>query len=162
MKPSEHLSNLLKRLPSEPGVYKHLNKEGEIIYVGKAKNLKNRVGSYFNRNKYENHKTKALVRRIADIEWIATHSEQDALLLENTLIKKHKPTNNILLKDDKTFPFIIIKNEPFPRVFATRQTMKGSGEYFGPFTSIKGMYTCLLYTSPSPRDRQKSRMPSSA
>ena len=143
MKPSEHLSNLLKRLPNEPGVYKHLNKEGEIIYVGKAKNLKNRVGSYFNRNKYENRKTKALVRRIADIEWIATHSEQDALLLENTLIKKHKPTYNILLKDDKTFPFIIIKKEPFPRVFATRQTMKGSGEYFGPFTSIRGMYTVL-------------------
>lgn len=111
--------------------------------MGKAKNLKNRVSSYFNRNSYENRKTKILVKKIAYIEWIVTHTEQDALLLENTLIKKHKPTYNILLKDDKTFPFIVIKNEPFPRVVSTRQTTKGGGEYFGPFTSIRSMYTVL-------------------
>ena len=143
MKPSEHISNLLKRLPEEPGVYKHYNSEGKLLYVGKAKNLKKRVSSYFNRKIYDNRKTKVLVKKIADIEWIVTHTEQDALLLENTLIKKHKPTYNILLKDDKTFPFIVIKNEPFPRVVSTRQTTKGGGEYFGPFTSVKSMYTVL-------------------
>ena len=143
MKPSDHIANLLKRLPEEPGVYKHFNADGKLLYVGKAKNLKKRVSSYFNRKTYENRKTKALVKKIADIEWIVTHTEQDALLLENTLIKKHKPTYNILLKDDKTFPFIVIKNEPYPRVMSTRQTMKGGGEYFGPFTSVRSMYTVL-------------------
>ncbi|MAO46720.1 MAG: excinuclease ABC subunit C [Crocinitomicaceae bacterium] len=143
MKPSDYIANLLKRLPEEPGVYKHFNVDGELLYVGKAKNLKKRVSSYFNRKTYENRKTKALVKKIADIEWIVTHTEQDALLLENTLIKKHKPTYNILLKDDKTFPFIVIKNEPYPRVMSTRQTMKGGGEYFGPFTSVRSMYTVL-------------------
>lgn len=143
MKPSDHIANLLKRLPEEPGVYKHFNAYGKLLYVGKAKNLKKRLSSYFNRKTYENRKTKALVKKIADIDWIVTHTEQDALLLENTLIKKHKPTYNILLKDDKTFPFIVIKNEPYPRVMSTRQTMKGGGEYFGPFTSVRSMYTVL-------------------
>ena len=143
MKPSDHIANLLKRLPNEPGIYKHFDSEGKLLYVGKAKDLKKRVSSYFNRKTYENRKTKVLVRKISDIEWIVTHTEQDALLLENTLIKKHKPTYNILLKDDKTFPFIVIKNEPFPRVVSTRQTMKGGGEYFGPFTSVRSMYTIL-------------------
>ena len=143
MKPSDHIANLLKRLPNEPGIYKHFDSEGKLLYVGKAKDLKKRVSSYFNRKTYDNRKTKVLVRKISDIEWIVTHTEQDALLLENTLIKKHKPTYNILLKDDKTFPFIVIKNEPFPRVVSTRQTMKGGGEYFGPFTSVRSMYTVL-------------------
>ena len=143
MKPSDHIEKLLKRLPEEPGIYKHFDSEGVLLYVGKAKNLKKRVGSYFNRNSYDNGKTKTLVKKIADIEWMVTHSEQDALLLENTLIKKYKPRYNILLKDDKTFPFIVIKNEPFPRVMSTRQTVKGGGEYFGPFTSVRGMYTVL-------------------
>ena len=143
MKPSEHLSNLLSRLPGEPGVYKHFNDEGKIIYVGKAKNLKKRIGSYFNRKKYENRKTRILVGKIRDIEWIVTPTEQDALLLESTLIKEHKPIYNILLKDDKTFPFLVVKKEPFPRVFPTRQTRSGDGEYFGPFTSIRSMYTVL-------------------
>ena len=141
MKPSDHISNLLKRLPQEPGVYKHFNSDGKLLYVGKAKNLKKRVSSYFNRKTYDNRKTKTLVKKISNIEWIVTHTERDALLLENTLIKKHKPTYNILLKDDKTFPFIVIKNEPFPRVVSTRQTTKEGGEYFGPFTSVKSMYT---------------------
>jgi excinuclease ABC subunit C len=143
MKPSDHLSQLLKRLPNEPGVYKHFDKSGEVIYVGKAKNLKKRVSSYFNRKNYENRKTKILVKKIVDIEWIVTHTEQDALLLENTLIKTIKPTYNILLKDDKTFPYLLIKKERFPRVVSTRQAMKGSGEYFGPFTSVRSMYTVL-------------------
>jgi excinuclease ABC subunit C len=143
MKPSDHLSKLLKRLPNEPGVYKHFDKSGEVIYVGKAKDLKKRVSSYFNRKTYENRKTKILVRKIEDIEWIVTPSEQDALLLENSLIKTLKPTYNILLKDDKTFPFLLIKKERFPRVVSTRQTMKGTGEYFGPFTSVRSMYTVL-------------------
>jgi|TARA_B110000116_G_C16800331_1_gene569957 excinuclease ABC subunit C len=143
MKPSEHLSNLLSRLPSEPGVYKHFNDDGQIIYVGKAKNLKKRVSSYFNRKKYENRKTRILVGKIRDIEWMVTPTEQDALLLESTLIKEHKPIYNILLKDDKTFPFLVLKKEPFPRVFPTRQTKAGDGEYFGPFTSIRSMYTVL-------------------
>ncbi len=111
--------------------------------MGKAKNLKKRVSSYFNRKTYDNRKTKTLVKKISNIEWIVTHTEQDALLLENTLIKKHKPTYNILLKDDKTFPFIVIKNEPFPRIVSRRQTTKGGDEYFGPFTSVKSMYTVL-------------------
>ena len=143
MKPTEHLSNLLSRLPSEPGVYKHFNEDGKIIYVGKAKNLKKRVSSYFNRKKYETRKTRILVGKIRDIEWMVTPTEQDALLLESTLIKKHKPIYNILLKDDKTFPFLVLKKEPFPRVFPTRQTRAGDGEYFGPFTSIRSMYTVL-------------------
>ena len=143
MKPSDHIAKLLKRLPQEPGVYKHFDSKGELLYVGKAKNLKKRVSSYFNRKSYDNKKTKTLVRKIEDIEWIVTHTEQDALLLENTLIKKHKPTYNILLKDDKTFPFLVIKNEDFPRVVSTRQTSKNGGEYFGPFTSKRSMYTLL-------------------
>lgn len=126
-------------------MYKHFNSDGRLLYVGKAKNLKKRVSSYFNRKTYDNIKTKTLVKKISDIEWIVTHTEQDALLLENTLIKKHKPTYNILLKDDKTFPFIVIKNEQFPRVVSTRQTRKGDGEYFGPFTSLKTMHVVLSF-----------------
>ena len=145
MKPSDHIAKLLKRLPQEPGVYKHFDSKGGLLYVGKAKNLKKRVNSYFNRKSYDSKKTKALVRKIGDIEWIVTHTEQDALLLENTLIKKYKPTYNILLKDDKTFPFLVIKNEVFPRVVATRQTSKDGGEYFGPFTNKKTMRTVLSF-----------------
>ncbi len=145
MKPSDHIAKLLKRLPQEPGVYKHFDSKGGLLYVGKAKNLKKRVSSYFNRKSYDNRKTKTLVRKIEDIEWIITHTEQDALLLENTLIKKHKPTYNILLKDDKTFPFLVIKNEGFPRVVSTRQTSKDGGEYFGPFTGKKTMHTVLSF-----------------
>ena len=142
MKTSKHIQNILARLPHQPGVYKHFDEAGEIIYVGKAKDLKKRVSSYFNRNSYENGKTKLLVRKIRDVEWIVAPTEQDALLLENNLIKEHKPIYNILLKDDKTFPFIVLKNERFPRVFSTRQ-IDVKGEYFGPFTSLKSMKTVL-------------------
>lgn len=143
MKPLEHIQNILARLPNKPGIYKHFDAEGTIIYVGKAKDLKKRVSSYFNRKNYENGKTRLLVRKIADIQWIVTPTEQDALLLENNLIKEHWPVYNILLKDDKTFPYIVIKKERFPRVFSTRSVMNDGGEYFGPFTSIRSMRTVL-------------------
>jgi excinuclease ABC subunit C len=143
MKPLEHIQNILARLPNKPGIYKHFDAEGTIIYVGKAKDLKKRVSSYFNRKNYENGKTRLLVRKIVDIQWIVTPTEQDALLLENNLIKEHWPVYNILLKDDKTFPYIVIKKERFPRVFSTRRVMNDGGEYFGPFTSIRSMRTVL-------------------
>ena len=142
MKASQHIQNILARLPHQPGVYKHFNDAGAVIYVGKAKDLKKRVSSYFNRKTYENTKTKLLVRKIRDIEWIVAPTEQDALLLENNLIKEYRPIYNILLKDDKTFPFIVLKNERFPRVFSTH-VMGIRGEYFGPFTSLKSMKTVL-------------------
>lgn len=129
------LSALSKSLPGHPGVYQFYDKQGTIIYIGKAKNLKKRVSSYFNRKKYDSYKVKILVERIADVKWILVESESDALLLENTLIKKHQPRYNILLKDDKTFPWICIKNEAFPRVFSTRTVINDGSKYFGPYTS---------------------------
>jgi len=143
VKKTEHIANLIRRLPSAPGVYQHLNKEGKIIYVGKAKNLKNRVSSYFNKNKYENGKTRLLVSKIADIKFTVVETELDALLLENSLIKKHQPRYNIQLKDDKTYPWIVIKNEKFPRVFPTRNVFKDGSEYFGPYASVKRMKALL-------------------
>jgi excinuclease ABC subunit C len=129
------LSALSKSLPEHPGVYQFYDKQGTIIYIGKAKNLKKRVSSYFNRKKFDSFKVKILVGRVSDIKWILVESESDALLLENTLIKKHQPRYNILLKDDKTFPWICIKNEPFPRVFSTRTVIQDGSKYFGPYTS---------------------------
>ncbi|MGC1205736.1 MAG: excinuclease ABC subunit UvrC [Flavobacteriaceae bacterium] len=132
----------LKTLPNQPGVYQYYDKEGTIIYVGKAKNLKKRVSSYFTKT-HENGKTRVLVKKIANIKHIVVETETDALLLENNLIKKHKPRYNVLLKDDKSYPWICIKKERFPRVFSTRRIFKGSGEYFGPYTSVKTVYTLL-------------------
>ncbi len=126
----------LKSLPEVSGVYQYFDKQDKIIYIGKAKNLKKRVASYFNKT-VENHKTRVLVKNINRIEHVVVDSEMDALLLENNLIKKYKPRYNILLKDDKTYPWICIKNEPFPRVFFTRKVIKDGSEYFGPFTSLK-------------------------
>mgnify|MGYP006098895933 FL=1 len=126
----------VKTLPSEPGVYQYFDKEDVIIYVGKAKNLKKRVASYFNKN-HENGKTRVLVKKIFSIKHIVVNTETDALLLENNLIKKYKPRYNILLKDDKTYPWICIKKERFPRIFMTRRVIKDGSEYFGPYTSIK-------------------------
>ena len=126
----------LKSLPEVPGVYQYFDKQDKIIYIGKAKNVKKRVTSYFNKT-VENHKTRVLVKNISRIEHVVVDSEMDALLLENNLIKKYKPRYNILLKDDKTYPWICIKNEPFPRVFFTRKVFKDGSEYFGPFTSLK-------------------------
>jgi excinuclease ABC subunit C len=126
----------VKTLPNEPGVYQYFDKNEVIIYIGKAKNLKKRVSSYFSKT-HDNGKTKVLVTKIVSIKHIVVATETDALLLENNLIKKHKPRYNILLKDDKTYPWICIKKERFPRIFMTRRVIKDGSEYFGPYTSIK-------------------------
>ncbi|MCL4134567.1 UNVERIFIED_CONTAM: hypothetical protein GTU68_007058 [Idotea baltica] len=126
----------IKTLPNTPGVYQYYDKNEGILYVGKAKNLKKRVSSYFTKN-HEYGKTKVLVKKIASIKHIVVSTEMDALLLENNLIKKYKPRYNILLKDDKTYPWICIKKESFPRVFLTRNVIKDGSEYFGPYTSVR-------------------------
>ncbi|MFD1161612.1 excinuclease ABC subunit UvrC [Hwangdonia seohaensis] len=132
----------LKTLPNAPGVYQYFDADGTIIYVGKAKNLKKRVSSYFTKT-HDNGKTRVLVKKIANIKHIVVDTETDALLLENNLIKKHKPRYNVLLKDDKSYPWICIKKERFPRVFSTRRVFKDGGEYFGPYTSMKTVSTLL-------------------
>ena len=131
----DSLKNKIDTLPELPGVYQYLNKKGEIIYVGKAKNLRKRVNSYFTKN-HTSNKTAVLLKNIADILYAIVDSEEEALLLENNLIKQHQPRYNILLKDDKSFPYICIKNEAFPRVFKTRSLIKDGSEYFGPFTHM--------------------------
>ncbi|MEE1176683.1 MAG: excinuclease ABC subunit UvrC [Paludibacteraceae bacterium] len=136
------LKQIVLSLPESPGVYQYVNKENEIIYVGKAVNLKRRVSSYFNKYQTSN-KVRALVKQIADIKYIVVPSEQDALLLENSLIKKHQPRYNILLKDDKTYPWICIKNEPFSRVFYTRRYVHDGSLYYGPYTYLSAMKTVL-------------------
>lgn len=136
------IKNIIKSLPQKPGVYQYYDKEGKILYVGKAKNLKKRVSSYFTK-KHENGKTAILVRQIADIKTIVVGSEIEALLLENNLIKKYQPKYNIMLKDDKTYPWICIKNERFPRVFSTRNVVRDGSEYFGPYASVMMMNTVL-------------------
>jgi excinuclease ABC subunit C len=139
---SASLELQLKTLPDSPGVYQYYDKNEVVIYVGKAKNLKKRVASYFTKN-HENAKTRILVKQIVDIKHIVVDTETDALLLENNLIKKHKPKYNILLKDDKSYPWICIKKERFPRVFMTRRYIKDGSEYFGPYTSIKPVRVLL-------------------
>lgn len=141
--PAQKFQSVLKTLPSNPGVYQYFDKEGTIIYVGKAKNLKKRVASYFNKGNSLPGKVRVLVSKIADIRWIVVDNEYDALLLENNLIKEYLPRYNIMLKDDKTYPWICIKNEPFPRVFPTRNLIKDGSEYFGPYASVKLMNTLL-------------------
>lgn len=128
-----HIALLLKRIPENPGVYQYFNKDGQIIYVGKAKNLHRRVNSYFQKDQ-QTYKTKQLVKHIADIKYIVVNSEQDAFLLENNLIKQHQPHYNILLKDGKSYPSICITKEAFPRIFKTRNIDKRIGEYFGPYS----------------------------
>jgi excinuclease ABC subunit C len=137
-----HLSSLIQNLPDSPGIYQYFDKEGKIIYVGKAKVLKKRVASYFNKDQ-DSGKTRLLVKNINDIKFIITQTETDALLLENSLIKKHQPKFNINLKDDKTYPWIVITNERFPKVFSTRKKISGGGIYFGPYANGKMMYTLL-------------------
>ncbi len=132
----DHLKKKISELPSSPGVYQYFDSSGVIIYIGKAKNLKNRVLSYLNQSNQSN-KTRILVNKITDLRYIVVNSEQDALLLENNLIKKYKPRYNILLKDDKSYPWICIKKEPYPRVFLTRRFVHDGSEYFGPYTSGK-------------------------
>jgi len=132
----------LSTMPSEPGVYQFFNKEDKIIYIGKAKNLKKRVASYFQKN-VGSRKTKNLVKNIHEIKHIIVSTESDALLLENSLIKKYQPKYNILLRDDKTYPWIVIKKEAFPRVLTTRRVEKDGSEYFGPFTNYKTVRTIM-------------------
>ncbi len=134
---------ILRTLPENPGIYQFLDKEGQIIYVGKAKNLKKRVSSYFTRDSSLTGKVRVMVKKIADIRHIVVDTELDALLLENNLIKTYKPRYNILLKDDKSFPWICIKNESFPRVFPTRNLVNDGSEYYGPYASGKIMHTLL-------------------
>lgn len=142
MERSELIQNILRTLPDNPGVYQYYDAEGKIIYVGKAKNLKKRVLSYF-KDQHDSGKTMVLVKKIVDIKYIIVDTEIDALLLENNLIKKYQPRYNVLLKDDKTYPWICIKKEPFPRVFTTRIVVKDGSTYFGPYASGRVMHMVL-------------------
>lgn len=139
---NEYLRGIVLNLPSSPGIYQYLNKEGVIIYVGKAKNLKRRVYSYFSKE-HQSAKTRVLVSKIADIRYIVVNTEEDALLLENNLIKKYKPRYNVLLKDDKSYPSICVSNEYFPRVFKTRQIIRNGSTYYGPYSHIPSMQAVL-------------------
>ena len=132
-KTDDHIALLLKRIPESPGVYQYFDKEGQIIYVGKAKNLHRRVNSYFNKD-HQSSKTRQLVAHIVDIRYVVVDNEQDAFLLENNLIKQYKPKYNILLKDGKSYPYICITREKYPRIFKTRVVNKKSGEYYGPYS----------------------------
>mgnify|MGYP000901402755 CR=1 FL=1 len=139
---NDYLKGIVANLPEKPGIYQYLNSEGTIIYVGKAKNLKKRVYSYFSKE-HEPGKTRVLVSKIADIRYIVVNTEEDALLLENNLIKKYKPRYNVLLKDDKTYPSICVQNEYFPRVFRTRKIIRNGSSYYGPYSHIPSMYAVL-------------------
>lgn len=138
----DYLKSLISVLPNKPGIYQFFDNSNTIIYIGKAKDLKRRVSSYFSKN-HDHRKTAMLVRNIVDIKHLVVETEQDALLLENNLIKKYQPRYNIRLKDDKSYPWICIKNEPFPRVFKTRNVIKDGSKYFGPYTSIYTVRTLL-------------------
>lgn len=131
-----NVQEILKRIPETPGVYQYFDENGTIIYVGKAKNLKKRVLSYFSKDHSDSPKTRILVRKIHDLKFIVVETEEDALLLENNLIKQYRPRYNVLLKDDKTYPSICIKKEPFPRVYQTRNILQDGSEYFGPYSSV--------------------------
>ncbi|RLZ12044.1 excinuclease ABC subunit UvrC [Faecalibacter macacae] len=139
---NENVKLKLASLPETPGVYQYYNKNGDLLYVGKAKNLKRRVNSYFNKT-HDSNRLRVLVKNIDNIETINVNSEYDALLLENNLIKEHQPRYNILLKDDKTYPWICIKKERFPRIFSTRNVIKDGSEYFGPYSNIRTMKVLL-------------------
>ena len=167
---NEHIKLLLKRIPESPGVYQYFNKDGQIIYVGKAKNLHRRVNSYFNKD-HQSSKTRQLVAHIADIRYVVVESEQDAFLLENNLIKQYQPHYNILLKDGKSYPSICITREPYPRIFKTRTINKKTGEYYGPYSFsytvdtvldlIHKLYpirTCNIPISPDSIEKKKMRV----
>ena len=132
---NEHIKTILSVIPEKPGCYQYFDENGTIIYVGKAKNLKRRVSSYFNKV-HDSNKTRVLVKQIRDIKYIVVDTEEDALLLENNLIKQYRPRYNVLLKDDKTYPSIVVKNEYFPRVFQTRNIVRDGSQYYGPYPSL--------------------------
>ena len=199
---TEDYQKLAPKIPHQPGVYKFIDKSNTIIYVGKAKNLKKRLSSYFGAKKNQAFKTRTMVKNANHFEYIVVDTEHDALLLENTLIKSFQPRYNVMLKDGKSYTYICVKKERFPRVFFTRSVIRDGSIYYGPYTSKfkakqlmevvtklfqlrtcthnlsqtnvdKGKFkvcleyhikncNCLLYTSPSPRDKRQSRMPSSA
>ena len=142
LKTNEYLRGIVLNLPDCPGIYQYLNAEGTIIYVGKAKNLKRRVYSYFSKD-HQSAKTRILVTKIADIKYIVVNTEEDALLLENNLIKKYKPRYNVLLKDDKTYPSICVSNEYFPRIFKTRKIVRNGSTYYGPYSHVPSMLAVL-------------------
>jgi excinuclease ABC subunit C len=139
----DQLADKLKHLPTRPGVYQHKDADGKVLYVGKAKNLRSRVRSYFQESRPRDGRLRALTKKIRDVEIIVTDTEAEALILENNLIKRLKPRYNVLLKDDKTYPYIVIKNERFPRVFPTRRVKKDGAQYFGPYTDVKKMRLML-------------------
>ncbi|HOW25869.1 MAG TPA: excinuclease ABC subunit UvrC [Bacteroidales bacterium] len=142
-KVDDHLAPLIRTMPDKPGIYQYFDREGRIIYIGKAKNLKKRVSSYFNKETSLSGKVRTLVKNIADIQHMVVDTELDAILLENNLIKKHQPRYNVQWKDDKTFPWICIKNERFPRIFPTRNAVQDGSQYFGPYGSVRMMKTLL-------------------
>ncbi|MDL2241986.1 excinuclease ABC subunit UvrC [Bacteroidales bacterium OttesenSCG-928-L03] len=144
----ETLANIVANLPEGPGIYMYSDSSGTIIYVGKAKNLKKRVSSYFTKTHDDNPKTRVMVRKIAGINYLVVGSEEEAFLLENNLIKEHRPRYNVMLKDDKTYPWIVVRNEPFPRVYLTRQKIRDGSHYYGPYTSVNtAKYLLRLLTS---------------
>jgi excinuclease ABC subunit C len=139
---NEYIKNIVDNLPEKPGVYQYLDSKSQIIYVGKAKNLKRRVYSYFSKE-HEFGKTRILVGKITDIRYVVVNTEEDALLLENNLIKKYQPRYNVLLKDDKTYPSICVQNEDFPRIFKTRKIIRNGSSYYGPYSHLPSMYALL-------------------
>src|SRR5882757_3626553 len=140
----QQFSDIATTIPTQPGIYKYYDAAGELIYVGKAKHLRKRVSSYFSKT-FTTYKTHELVQRIRRIEFTIVNSEQDAFLLENSLIKQFQPRFNINLKDDKTYPYIVIKNEPFPRVFLTRRKINDGSDYLGPFASVGNVGGLLAF-----------------
>lgn len=143
LQPNEALQQKLDHLPKQPGVYKHLDGEGRILYVGKAKNLRSRVRSYFHKSRPRDGRIRVMLKKVEDVDVIVTDTEAEALILENNLIKAHQPRYNVNLKDDKTYPYICIKNERFPRVFPTRTLVEDGSQYFGPYTDVKNMKQVL-------------------
>ena len=133
----------LKSVPTLPGVYQFKNKDNKIIYIGKAKNLKNRVRSYFQNQENKSSKINSMLKNVFDLEWIVVENEVEALLTEANLIKKHRPKYNVLMKDDKSYPYIQITNEPFPQVLLTRKIKKDGSKYYGPYTDSRRLRTIL-------------------
>ncbi len=140
---SDYLKSIIEVLPDKPGVYQYFDKHGNYLYIGKARDLKKRVSSYFTKSNKSNFKIQMLVKKITSIRHIVVSNESDALLLENNLVKKHQPRYNVMLKDDKTFPWICVKNEPFPRIFYTRSLIQDGSVYYGPYTSVVMVKTLL-------------------
>lgn len=140
---NDSLKNIIRNIPQKPGCYQYYDAKGVIIYVGKAKNLKKRVSSYFTKNHEDSPKTRILVSKIKDIKYIIVESEEDTLLLENSLIKEFQPRYNVMLKDDKSYPSIVIRNEYFPRIEITRKILKDGSKYFGPYSNVLSVKTLL-------------------